>query len=340
MEQSKYRIFVCNLNPITSDNEFVSYFQSKCGGVEEGSRIIRDSNGRSKGYGYVNLAHLMHVNQVLSEKCHIINGSRVVCKISSPRKKNENVINHNKTPKHLRTIYYIGNLDPNTTLRQMKDYFSYFGAMEHAYIVSDENNRSLGYGFVEFQKVSAVNSVQELRPHIIHDNAITTSRCYPRDASIHLKKPSTVLYVSNYKYIDEDDIEEYFTQFGDIAFVSRKVKYPQDTKFMEIHFVDYDAVDVICLAGNHTINDQTITVSKYWGNNLATSSQKIQTGVQSQAHPSTSNAPQNSGYIHQHANNAHFVNQQQPSYQSRQQHDHYSQHQRGPERNDEDCVIL
>ncbi|KAL6953153.1 heteroproteinous nuclear ribonucleoprotein [Sarracenia purpurea var. burkii] len=62
-----------------------------------------------------------------------------------------------------------------------------------------------------------------------------------------LKKPTDVLYVSNYNgYVDENDIEEYFTQFGDIVLLSRKIQRPQNIEFVEIQFDDYDSVDVIC----------------------------------------------------------------------------------------------
>ncbi|XP_065216284.1 RNA-binding protein Musashi homolog 1-like [Planococcus citri] len=331
VEKSKYRVFVCNLSPTTSDNEFVSYFQSQYGGVE-GAKIIRDSNGRSREFGFISFVHSSFVERVVSQKYHTINGTRVVCKIASPRKKNQNITKNNAAPKHLREIY-IRNLDTNTTLQQMKDYFSYFGEIEHAFIVSDENQRSLGYGFIDFQNPSSVDMVQEQRPHSINERQLQISRSYSRNVPARLKKPSTVLYVANYDdRVDESIIEEYFTQFGDIIYVSRTKKRSQDnvTYFMEIHFDDYDAVDVICLADSHTINGCAITVSKY----LEYILEKLQN--QQQPNVSTSNLPQKSEDIH----HDHFGNHQQTVHSSTSH-----LYQQEPENNNNDecsdcCVIL
>ncbi|XP_065216282.1 heterogeneous nuclear ribonucleoprotein A1, A2/B1 homolog [Planococcus citri] len=336
-EESKYRVFVSNLNPNTSDDEFVSYFQFHYGGVE-GAKIIRDSNGRSKEYGFISFVNSSFFDQVVSQKYHTINGTRVVCKIASPRKTNQNITKNNAAPKHLKEIY-IGNLDTNTTLQQMKDYFSYFGEVEHAFIVSDENQRSLGYGFIEFQNPSSVDLVQEQRPHSINERQLQISRSYPRHVPTRLKKPSNVLYVANYDdRVDESNIEEYFTQYGDIIYVSRTKKRQQDNvRLMEVHFDDYDAVDVICLADNHTINGCTITVSKYLEyNNL----EKLQN--QQQANVSTSNLPQKLEGIHQQYQHvrhdlADFGNQVKNLYPSASTHLH---RQDDPKNDNNDCVIL
>ena len=132
---------------------------------------------RSKGYGFISFIDRSIVNRVINEKNHVIGGKRVVCKIASPKNKSPiisknvsknddetihcmNMIQYllsfrliwickyiknvfwlqNEIPQHLRQVY-IGNLDIESSISQLKNYFSYFGPILNAYIVSDDNQR-------------------------------------------------------------------------------------------------------------------------------------------------------------------------------------------------------
>ncbi|XP_065217027.1 ribonucleoprotein RB97D-like [Planococcus citri] len=268
-QSTKNSAFITNLDPTTSDVDLISYFQKKYTGVTSG-KIVRDLNGRSKGYAFINFTDPASANRVIQDRNHLINGKIATCKHVSPKKKKQNIPKNfqKKEPQHLRVLY-VGNVNTSTTNQQLKEYFEKYGSVVTAFIVYDENKKSKGYGFVEFQSSASVEEVQEKRPHKINDQEVQTVRTYPKEFPNHLKKPTTVLYVSNYNdCVDEENIEEYFSQFGDITMVSRKVKRPEDIKFMELQFDDYDAVDNICLADNHTINNCTITVAKYLGDDL------------------------------------------------------------------------
>ncbi|XP_065217026.1 ribonucleoprotein RB97D-like [Planococcus citri] len=262
-------LFITNLDPTTSDVDLISYFQKKYTGVTSG-KIVRDLNGRSKGHAFINFTDFASANRVIQDKNHLINGQIATCRYASPKKKKQNIPKNfqKKEPKYLRELY-IGNVNTSTTNQQLKEYFEKYGSVINAYIICDENKRSKGYGFVEFQSSASVEEVQEKRPHQINGQEVQTVRTYPKEVPTHLKKPTTVLYVLNYnENVDEENIEEYFSQFGDITMVSRKVKRPEDIEFMELQFDDYDAVDNICLADNHTINNCAIMVTKYMRNDV------------------------------------------------------------------------
>ncbi|XP_065217024.1 uncharacterized protein LOC135843170 [Planococcus citri] len=262
-------IFVYNLDVNVSEADFLSYFRKRYyGSVKSGEIVQYSKKGKLFRYGIINFVDSASAKKAVRDK-NYLNGEKIVCKYASIEWKDQNAHQKSEVPPHLRTIY-VNSLNINVTSHHLIDYFQRFGPIVNARIVQGEDDISVGYGFVEFYCTSSVKEVQEKRPHRIHNQYIQTVRNYPKDVPTHLKKPSTILYVYNYdQNTNEKHIEKYFSQFGCITLVSRKETRPDNIKFMELQFDDYDAVDKICLMDNHKINNcHTIKVSKYLGDSI------------------------------------------------------------------------
>lgn len=175
---------------------FESYFRNYCSGVQlepEKPRIIRDELGRyiarilklttlkmyvilnvcissSKGFGFVNFNNSWSADRVVSKRYHTIYGKRVVCKLASSKKGNQNpIISRNvrsfnvtlpmtcislilhcsikvcvrrtREPMHLRQVF-VNNLNVSTTEQQLTDYFETITSdVKGVFIKFDENNK-------------------------------------------------------------------------------------------------------------------------------------------------------------------------------------------------------
>ncbi|XP_065217028.1 heterogeneous nuclear ribonucleoprotein A/B-like [Planococcus citri] len=250
MGDSRTSVFVSNLGPNTSDAEFVSYFRRNCAGVAYGpdaGQISRDGVGRSKGFGFINFIDSLSANVVVSKKNHVINGRRVYCKLAR---------SYSNGPLHRRKLH-VGNLNIGTTEDHLKDYFSKFGQVINVYIQLDEIDRSCSYAFVEFASLSVLDKIQAERPHHVNNKDVLTSRTYPKDVPKHLKRNSTILFVSNdNNHVTKEDIESYFSSYKILSVL-------ESAEYVEIHFADYDDVDKICLRGEtHYVKNSPVIVTK------------------------------------------------------------------------------
>ncbi|KAH0834018.1 hypothetical protein J3R83DRAFT_11254 [Lanmaoa asiatica] len=109
--------------------------------------IMRDPDGRSRGFAFLTFEEPESVNAVLSRD-HILDGKSIDPKRAIPREE------------HLRnTRYFVGGLAPITTADSMREFFSAFGKVVDATVMVDrESGRSKGFGFVTFE--DATNSDQ------------------------------------------------------------------------------------------------------------------------------------------------------------------------------------
>ncbi|KAI9571855.1 hypothetical protein HD554DRAFT_2070013 [Boletus coccyginus] len=139
------KMFIGGLNWDTTDDGLRKYF-SEFGKVDA-CTIMRDPDGRSRGFAFLTFEDAEPVNAVLARD-HILDGKSIDPKRAIPREE------------HLRnTRYFVGGLSPSTTADSMREFFSTFGKVVDATVMVDrDSGRSKGFGFITFE--DATNSDQ------------------------------------------------------------------------------------------------------------------------------------------------------------------------------------
>merc|ERR1719291_1283090 len=112
-----------------------------------------------------------------------------------------------------------------------------------------------------------VDACQSHRPHTIDGKTVETKRATPREEFGKPEAGQTVkkVFVGGLKEdMTEDDIRQYFEQFGKIVAVTRLTEKdtgkPRGFGFVE--FDDYDPVDKAILKGSHQIKGKRVDVKK------------------------------------------------------------------------------
>ncbi|KAI1713616.1 RNA recognition motif domain-containing protein [Ditylenchus destructor] len=142
--QREFTIIVQNLSPNTTD-ESLHEFYSRFGRLTQCNVKLDPKTGQSRGFGYVAFSSQEEILRALSDRPHIINGKVV-----------------NTHQKDQEFIVYVGNLPSDATDDLLFKTFSKYGKIVHWYVKRDQKtNRSLGYGFVSFEK--AEEAVQAIK---------------------------------------------------------------------------------------------------------------------------------------------------------------------------------
>ncbi|KAI8141666.1 hypothetical protein BJV82DRAFT_618643 [Fennellomyces sp. T-0311] len=152
-------VFIKNLDA-SIDNKALHDTFSAFGNILS-CKIALDESGNSKGYGFVHYeteeaadSAIKHVNGML------LNDKKVYVGHHVPRKERQAKIEELKSKF---TNVYVKNLDTETTDKEFDEMFTKFGPITSAVIQKDEDGKSKGFGFVNFENFEdARKAVAEL----------------------------------------------------------------------------------------------------------------------------------------------------------------------------------
>jgi len=169
-------------------------------------------------------------------------------------------------PKTQRKIF-VGGLNLKTTEDSFREYFSKFGELVDSVVMSDPyTKKSRGFGFLEYATTEQVEACQAARPHVVDGKEVESKRAVPRDKFTNEGAGQSVkkIFVGGLRDLEENDLQEYFTQFGTPTSVAVLTDKATGKKrgFGFIEFDDYDTVDRIVLQGEHNVNGTRIEVRK------------------------------------------------------------------------------
>ncbi|KAI8967589.1 hypothetical protein BDF20DRAFT_900199 [Mycotypha africana] len=152
-------VFIKNLDP-SIDNKALHDTFSAFGNILS-CKIALDDNGNSKGYGFVHYETeeaaenaIKHVNGML------LNDKKVYVGHHIPKKERQAKIEQYRAKF---TNVYVKNLDESVDDEKLKEMFSKYGPITSAVIQKDEEGKSKGFGFVNFENhEEAQKAVDEL----------------------------------------------------------------------------------------------------------------------------------------------------------------------------------
>ena len=169
---------------------------------------------------------------------------------------------------------FIGGLRRDTVEDTFKDYFSQFGTIVDAVIITDSNNgQSRGFGFVTYENSDSAEEVFKRRPHELDGKVVDCKRAMPREfnaSSSHAK--TTRLFVGGFKGLDlePEELRQYLenrhpTTFGTLE----KIDFLKDKEtgtnkgFGFIDCSDTDFADRLAISENQfQLKGRTMSIKK------------------------------------------------------------------------------
>ncbi|XP_047142543.1 RNA-binding protein Musashi homolog 1 isoform X2 [Hydra vulgaris] len=175
METDPGKMFIGGLPSQTTADILQRYFE-KFGEVKE-SVVMRDSvTKRSRGFGFVRFVDPKSVDQVQSSCPHIIDGKKIDPKRAVPKK--SPLPGQNQFKK-----VFVGGLPPDTTARDLTEYFEAFGKVTEVLLMHDRTTKRLrGFGFVTFESDDAGKHVCETGFHKLKGKNVECKRAQPKEA--------------------------------------------------------------------------------------------------------------------------------------------------------------
>ncbi|KAL2934860.1 Polyadenylate-binding protein 7 [Bienertia sinuspersici] len=186
-------------------------------------RVCRDSStGRSLCYGYVNFISPQDAMQAIEAKNHmLLNGKaiRVTWSHRDPDARRNGAGN-----------VYVKNISESINSAKLQEIFAKFGNISSCKVVTSEDGKSMGYGYVQFTSDDSANAaIENLNGTSIDGKQIYVSK-FVRKTERALSSNPDIKYTNLYfKNLDTDITEENLkTKFSEYGKILSLVIYKDD----------------------------------------------------------------------------------------------------------------
>ncbi|XP_010908819.1 polyadenylate-binding protein 7 isoform X2 [Elaeis guineensis] len=204
-------LYVGDLHPAVTDSHLFDLFSSV--GAVTSVRVCRDIvSGRSLGYGYVNYVSSQDASQAIEKLNHAsLNGKpiRIMWSHRDPEARNSGIGN-----------LFVKNLPDSIDNVRLHEMFEKFGNILSCKVVTMQDGKSKGYGFVQFDSEERANSaIEKLNGSIIDGKKIYVGNFIKKSERVlpDSEPKYTNLYLKNLDGdITEELIQLKFSEFGKI----------------------------------------------------------------------------------------------------------------------------
>lgn len=220
-------IFIKNLDK-SIDNKALHDTFSRFGNILS-CKIATDSNGQSKGYGFVQFDNEQSAQSAIDKLNGMLINDKQVYVGQFHRK-------HERDAANLQTKFnniFVKNLSESTTDEDLNKHFGEFGPITSAVVMRDTDGKSRCFGFVNFENADdAARAVEALNGKTFDDKEWYVGKAQrksEREQELRMKFEQTAkesvdkyqganLYVKNLDdSIDDDKLKELFIEFGTIT---------------------------------------------------------------------------------------------------------------------------
>jgi len=239
-------LYIGDLDPEIGESALYDLFK-EIGNVAS-IRVCRDAISRvSLGYGYVNF----HTVEAAERAINVLNGEllnnrpcRIMWSRRDPSIRKSGVGN-----------IFIKNLHPDIHHSDLYDIFATFGNIHSCKLVTDENGKSKGYGFVHYHsKDAAEQAIKKMNNLKLNDKLVYVAPFIPaKDRKAYNAEDFyTNVYIKNVgDDVTEDEFVKEFSRYGDVT--SAKLMTDNQGKSKGFGFVNFASHEqaVKCVRETH-----------------------------------------------------------------------------------------
>ncbi|KAK0210819.1 polyadenylate binding protein [Desarmillaria ectypa] len=268
-------IFIKNLDELI-DNKALHDTFAAFGNVLS-CKVATDEQGRSKGYGFVHYETAEAAESAIKAvNGMLLNDKKVYVGHHISRKERQSKLDEMKAQF---TNLYVKNVSPEVTTEEFDELFQQFGTVTSAVIQTDDEGKSKGFGFVNFETHEAAQkAVETLHDTELHGQKLFVSRAqkkaereeelrksYEQAKMEKLSKYQGVnLYIKNLEDdVDDDKLRAEFEPFGTVT--SCKVMRDDKGTSKGFGFVCYaspdEATKAVAEMNNKMIGSKPLYVS-------------------------------------------------------------------------------
>lgn len=174
------KLFVGALSRDTTDDGFRNFFL-KFGEMSDCILMRHPSTGLSRGFGFVTFLTESSRQAAIAATRSMLDGRKIDVKPAVSREEMSKVEEAKSSGQNPKKII-VQSLSPETTKEDLEEYFSKYGSINDAVIITErETRKSRGFGFVSFDAPDSVAKATNESPHTIKGREASCSIARPKE---------------------------------------------------------------------------------------------------------------------------------------------------------------
>ncbi|XP_028435644.1 heterogeneous nuclear ribonucleoprotein A0-like [Perca flavescens] len=171
MATKLFKLFVGVLNIETTEDGIHKYFE-QFGMLNDCVVVMNQQLGRSRCFGFITYLMPEEASSAIAAKPHVVKGRNVELKRAIARE----VANNPDILGNIKKVF-VGGVKDHIEADNLTEYFSQFGVVEKAEIISDEQTgRKRGFGFVFFEDTDSATKAVLAKYHVIIGNKVEVKK--------------------------------------------------------------------------------------------------------------------------------------------------------------------